>query len=111
MKFEEDEDVLCYLTTMARNSAYSRFRKTSRYVQLEENWDSDKNHNPHLVTELQQDLATQLKGVSSKQAEVLRLKAAGYSYQEIADTMSMKLEAVKKSLYRCREKLKLLKSD
>lgn len=111
MNFQEDEAVLQYLTVIARNLANTQYGKSKRFVQLEENLDSEKRIHPHQAVERQQKIDTMMRLVNDKEASMFKLQAAGYDYQEIAKKLNMKPAAVKQALYRCRKKLKPFRHD
>ena len=107
MDFRKDEDVLRYLTTIARNLSQNELGRAQRIVYVPKLQDRGKSINPYTVIQLKDNLESKLKLVSPQQAKMIRLKIAGYSYEEIAQELSMTVMAIKQGLYRSRKKLKL----
>lgn len=108
MDFRQDEDILRYLTTIARNLSPKELGRAQRTVYLPDFRGKEKTINPYTEINFKEDLEFKLKQVSPQQANMLLLKINGHSYEEIAQELDMTVMAVKQGLYRSRKKLKLL---
>lgn len=108
MDFRKDEDILRYLTTIAKRLSPKELGRAQRTVYIADFRGKEKPINPYTEINFRKDFEYQLKQLGPKQAEMLRLQVNGHSYEEIAQELDTTLMAVKQGLYRSRKKLKLL---
>jgi len=100
------KNILRYLKTIAGNLNKDQIGKAKRTIYVDQFLEIEAKTNPYILIDLENDLQSKLTYLSCKQQEVLKLRIEGYTYSDIAEKMSMKLDTVRKVIYRYRVKLK-----
>jgi len=108
MNFQVKEDILKYLITIARNLTTDELGRAQRIIFVEDFSFEKKTLDPFAKINIESDLETKLSLLYPKHVLMLRLRISGYSYKEIADKLGVNVETVRKALFRCRQKLKIL---
>lgn len=95
-----------WTVTIARNKTYD-FVKSIKVVEQIEDWMTEDFVDNSFNIEYQNDLEKMLVSLSKEEREVTVMKAVlGFSFDEIAEQLSLSLSATKMRYYRALEKMK-----
>ena len=102
--------VKAWLFTMARNALIDEFRKTNRWVELENQHEELNDNTPTITntTNVQTLFDEALMALSFEQREAFCLQQEGFSLVEIATMTNSKQETIKTRLRYAKTKLKEL---
>ncbi len=108
---QEKGGLAAWIGTIARNRAVSRYRKQRKDLPLPENGADTESHRPDTTAELEQamDVEQAISQLSDTDQQIIRMKYyGGMSIAEIAETLHIPYETVKKRHTRSIKQLRKL---